>query len=83
VGAKGNGAFAKQRIPKGSFIGNYEGEMLSEAAFWERYPNGKVRLASQNIAEICMALCYNRRQRCKGGQPIYFADHATNMLCTL
>ena len=42
AGAKGNGAFARQQIPKGSFIGNYEGELLSAAAFWQRYPAGEV-----------------------------------------
>lgn len=39
---KGNGAFAQQLIPKGTYIGNYDGELLSEAAFWKRYPDGVV-----------------------------------------
>ena len=27
-------------VPKGSFLGCYEGDLLSERAFWERYPRG-------------------------------------------
>jgi hypothetical protein len=49
AGSKGNGAFATQRIPKGSFIGDYEGELLSEAAFWERYPAGEVNSATCHL----------------------------------
>ena len=39
---RGNGAFATQLIPAGTFIGDYEGEMLDEAAYWQRYPSGMV-----------------------------------------
>ena len=56
AGAKGNGAFARQRIPKGSFIGNYEGEMLSEAAFWQRYPAGEVSPAYGQLWPCCKDL---------------------------
>ena len=27
-------------LPRGSFLGCYEGDLLSERAFWERYPEG-------------------------------------------
>ena len=40
--ACGRGAFARQRIRRGSCIGEYEGELLSEEQFWARYPSGMV-----------------------------------------
>lgn len=39
---RGNGAFAAADIPEGAHIGIYEGELLDEAAYWERYPSGVV-----------------------------------------
>jgi len=37
---RGNGAFAAVPIARGTFIGEYEGDMLSEAQYWSRYPSG-------------------------------------------
>ncbi|DBB09159.1 hypothetical protein WJX82_002108 [Trebouxia sp. C0006] len=37
---RGNGAFAAKPIPAGTYIGDYEGELLDEAAYWARYPSG-------------------------------------------
>lgn len=37
---RGNGAFAVHLIPAGTYLGDYEGEMLDEAAYWSRYPSG-------------------------------------------
>lgn len=42
AGSKGNGAFATSKIAQGTFIGDYEGEMLDEKTYWERYPDGVV-----------------------------------------
>lgn len=39
---RGNGAFAAKPIPAGTYIGDYEGELLDEAAYWARYPSGVV-----------------------------------------
>lgn len=39
---RGNGAFALQHIPAGSYLGDYEGDMLDEASYWARYPSGVV-----------------------------------------
>lgn len=41
--ACGNGAFAVERIPQGTYLGNYEGELLGLDAYYERYPSGTVR----------------------------------------
>ncbi|PSC68497.1 ras-related Rab-4A isoform B [Micractinium conductrix] len=40
VPALGNGAFAAQRIPAGTYLGDYTGELLDRPAFFARYPNG-------------------------------------------
>mmetsp|Transcript_27467 Transcript_27467/g.88035 ORF Transcript_27467/g.88035 Transcript_27467/m.88035 type:complete len:232 (-) Transcript_27467:492-1187(-) len=37
---KGNGAFAAKKIPEGTWVGDYEGDILSEGEFWARYPGG-------------------------------------------
>ncbi|DBA77301.1 hypothetical protein WJX79_008098 [Trebouxia sp. C0005] len=37
---RGNGAFAAKPIPAGTYIGDYEGELLDESAYWARYPSG-------------------------------------------
>ena len=50
---RGNGAFAAQLIPAGTFIGDYEGEMLDEAAYWHRYPSGMV---SHCCPQVCSHL---------------------------
>lgn len=47
---RGNGAFAAADIPKGTLIGVYEGDLLDEAAYWNRYPSGVVRLQTQRVA---------------------------------
>lgn len=44
VDGRGNGAFAATPIERGTIIGDYEGELLSEAEYWQRYPSGVVRL---------------------------------------
>lgn len=43
---RGNGAFALQHIPAGSYLGDYEGDMLDEASYWARYPSG--------VADYCI-----------------------------
>lgn len=40
---KGNGAFASKPISKGTYLGDYEGELLTETAYWTRYPDGVVK----------------------------------------
>jgi hypothetical protein len=40
---RGNGAFAAAAIAQGAFLADYEGELLSEAQYWQRYPSGVVR----------------------------------------
>eukprot|EP00884_Botryococcus_braunii_P015259 jgi/Botrbrau1/2416/Bobra.0395s0042.2 len=37
---RGNGAFATVDIPRGTCLGEYEGDLLNEAAYWARYPSG-------------------------------------------
>lgn len=39
---RGNGAYALVTIPKGTCLGEYEGELLDEATYWDRYPSGVV-----------------------------------------
>jgi len=39
---RGNGAYATQLIPAGTHIADYYGEVLSNQAFFERYPDGVV-----------------------------------------
>ena len=57
---RGNGAFAAQLIPAGTFIGDYEGEVLDEAAYWHRYPSGMVihccPLVSGHVQMLCVSL---------------------------
>lgn len=43
---RGNGAFALQHIPAGTYLGNYEGDMLDEVSYWARYPAG--------VADYCI-----------------------------
>ena len=40
---RGNGAFAAAAIAQGALLAEYEGELLSEAQYWRRYPSGVVR----------------------------------------
>lgn len=40
---RGNGAFAAQPIPRGTYLGDYTGELLDKQAFFDRYPQGIVR----------------------------------------
>lgn len=49
AGSKGNGAFAAQDILKGTYLGDYDGELLDEASYWQRYPNGVVGILSCDI----------------------------------
>ena len=46
---RGNGAFAAAPIARGTFIGEYEGDMLSEVQYWSRYPSGMVRCAQEAV----------------------------------
>lgn len=39
---RGYGCFAVQRIGCGTYLGDYEGELLDEGEFWARYPDGTV-----------------------------------------
>jgi len=39
AGAKGLGLFAMQRVPKGSYLFDYTGELLSQTEYDVRYPN--------------------------------------------
>lgn len=39
---RGRGAFAAQPISAGTFLGWYEGEILDEQQYWQRYPSGVV-----------------------------------------
>ncbi len=39
---RGRGAFAVQRIERGAYLGDYEGELLEEEQFYARYPSGTV-----------------------------------------
>ena len=41
--ARGYGAVAAVDIEEGACLGCYEGELLTEAEFWQRYPSGIVR----------------------------------------
>ncbi|KAK9839996.1 hypothetical protein WJX74_001697 [Apatococcus lobatus] len=37
---RGRGAFAAKDIPAGTFLGWYQGNLLSEQQYWHRYPSG-------------------------------------------
>ena len=39
---RGNGAFAVRPLSTGTCLGDYEGDTLDEAAYWQRYPSGVV-----------------------------------------
>ncbi len=41
---RGNGAFAVRALSAGTCLGDYEGDTLDEAAYWQRYPSGVVSL---------------------------------------
>jgi hypothetical protein len=50
--ARGNGAFATGTITSGTFICEYEGEMIDEEEFFKRYPDGVVsHLLSHNSVD--------------------------------
>ena len=56
---RGNGAFAVKIIPAGTYLGDYEGEMLDEAAYWARYPSGVVNaLYTSNIGQHLLLQCH-------------------------
>ncbi|GIL43916.1 hypothetical protein Vafri_1501 [Volvox africanus] len=38
---RGNGAYAATRIPRGTYIADYTGDLLDRAAFLDRYPDNK------------------------------------------
>ena len=48
AGAKGAGLFATQKVPKGTYLFDYSGELLSKTAYDVRYPN--------QISDYCAAL---------------------------
>ena len=55
---RGRGCFAAQRIGTGTYLGDYEGELLDEGEFWARYPNGMVtRSPSHVLTGSQVALC--------------------------
>lgn len=41
---RGNGAYAAADIAKGAHIADYEGELLDLRHYYDRYPDGVVRL---------------------------------------
>ena len=43
--ARGRGVFAVANIPNGSYIGDYEGDILDLLSFYTRYPTGVVWLS--------------------------------------
>lgn len=43
--ARGNGAYATVLLPKGSWLCDYEGELIGNEEFDRRYPDGVVRSA--------------------------------------
>ena len=45
---RGNGAFAAAPVPAGAFLGEYEGELLDEGAYWARYPDGVVSASGRD-----------------------------------
>ncbi|GAX85076.1 hypothetical protein CEUSTIGMA_g12496.t1 [Chlamydomonas eustigma] len=45
---RGNGAFATIRIPKGTHLCDYDGELISNKEYWRRYPEG----VSNYVTEI-------------------------------
>lgn len=57
---KGNGAFARRTIAKGTFLGCYEGEMMDTAAFLTRYPIG-VRYGEYAMKIDSQYVCDGRR----------------------
>ncbi|KAK9800322.1 hypothetical protein WJX73_001850 [Symbiochloris irregularis] len=54
---RGNGAFATQLIKKDTFLGPYEGELLDEAQYWDRYPSGMSDYAICIDAEMTLDAC--------------------------
>lgn len=54
---RGNGAFAVADIPAGTHVGDYEGELLDEAAYWQRYPSGVVSAFTMETAYFNMHAC--------------------------
>lgn len=55
----GNGAFAAALIPKGTYLGDYTGELLDRAAFFQRYPDGVVggRGSFGEAADLAAGAC--------------------------
>jgi hypothetical protein len=39
---RGNGAFAAKKIPKDTYLCDYEGELITNNEYWRRYPEGMV-----------------------------------------
>ncbi len=54
---RGNGAFAAQPISAGDFICDYEGEILTSAQYFQRYPDGKVSAAFASIIVFSISRC--------------------------
>ena len=50
---KGNGLFALQPIAKDTYIFDYDGELLTEAEYRERYANGEVQEYCAQISLNC------------------------------
>ncbi len=51
---RGSGAFAVRLVPAGTYLGDYEGEMLDETAYWARYPSGVVQSSlAQTLHGVC------------------------------
>jgi hypothetical protein len=51
---RGNGAYATRLIPAGSHIADYAGELLSNEAFFQRYPDGVVSCPKQGRGGVLL-----------------------------
>lgn len=70
--ARGNGAFAAQPIPKGTYLGDYTGDLLDRAAFYARYPSGVVSTPA-GLAETASPRAWRliaRRSCCLRGERV-------------
>jgi len=55
---RGNGAFAELPIPTDTYLGDYTGDLLDRAAFYQRYPDGVV-----SACQFSMCMCRRARGR--------------------
>ncbi len=55
---RGNGAFAARQLPEGTCLGDYEGDVLDEAQYWQRYLSGVVRSLRATVVMLFSELLY-------------------------